>query len=183
MVETFSRPIAFHVAPPSADRNTPRPHDDELRLLASPVPTQITCGFFCHNATAPIDATGCLSKIGFQVVPLLVVLNTPPVPKPTRNVEGLLSSTARLEIRPPMFAGPIERHVSSFISLVSSALSPAAALAARGRGAAGATAAANRAAAAAMIETMRGLMRVLDREAGSMDVLQLHVEHQRRVGR
>src|SRR5207302_1910723 len=120
-------PIAFQVVPPSPERNTPRPHEEELRLFASPLPTHTTCGFFCHTATAPIDATGCLSNTGFQVVPALVVLNTPPVPNPMKNVDGLLSTTPRLEIRPPMLAGPIERHARSLKSLGSSAVSPRAA--------------------------------------------------------
>ncbi len=50
--------------------------------MASPVPTHTTSGFFCHTATAPTDATASFSNTGLQVVPRLVVLNTPPVPSP-----------------------------------------------------------------------------------------------------
>src|SRR6267378_1413837 len=80
IVDVASRPMDFQVAPPSPERNTPRPHEEELRLFASPVPTHTTSGFFCHTATEPIEATGCLSNIGFHVVPAFVVLKTPPVP-------------------------------------------------------------------------------------------------------
>jgi hypothetical protein len=59
------------------------PHDEELRLLTSPVPTHTTSGFFCHTATDPIEATGCFSNTADQVVPRLVVLNSPPVPVAT----------------------------------------------------------------------------------------------------
>jgi len=59
------------------------PHDELLRLLPSPVPTQTIFGLFCDTATEPTDATGSLSNTPVQVVPLFVVFRTPPVPTPT----------------------------------------------------------------------------------------------------
>src|SRR6267142_207452 len=91
----------------------PSPHEDELRLLASPGPAHTTSGFFCHSATARIDGTGCLSKIADHVVPRFVVLNRPPVPVARKNVAGRFSTAARSEMRPPMLAGPIERQLKS----------------------------------------------------------------------
>ena len=40
-------------------------------------------GFDGASAMSPTDDTGYLSKIGVQVVPLLVVFQMPPVAKPT----------------------------------------------------------------------------------------------------
>src|SRR6187399_2451400 len=74
MHEVAARPQESHVEPPSVERYTPRPHDEELRLFASPVPTQTIEGFFCQTATAPIEATASLSNTGVQVVPRFVVL-------------------------------------------------------------------------------------------------------------
>ena len=42
----------------------PSPIETELRVQASPVPTQTVFGFDGSIATAPIDWTGCLSKTG-----------------------------------------------------------------------------------------------------------------------
>ena len=56
--------------------------DDELRELPSPVPAQTIFGLFCDTATAPTDATGCLSNTPSQVVPLFVDFKMPPVPMP-----------------------------------------------------------------------------------------------------
>src|SRR5258706_86413 len=91
----------------------PSPHEDELRLLASPVPAHTTSGVFCHSATAPMDWTGCLSNTADQVVPRFVVLNRPPVPVAAKNVAGRFSTVAKSEMRPPMLAGPIERQLRS----------------------------------------------------------------------
>ena|SRR5205085_9335430 len=96
----------------------PLPHEDELRELPSPVPTQTSFGFDCETATEPVDATGCFSKIASHVVPLFVVRKTPPVPVVTKIVYGSFSTTAKSETRPPMFAGPTERQRSGFVSSV-----------------------------------------------------------------
>jgi hypothetical protein len=79
------------------------PHDDELRPLPSPVPTQTIFALPCLSRSAvspavsasahpghsggasqtarlPMEAVACSSKTGLNVVPLLVVFQTPPVP-------------------------------------------------------------------------------------------------------
>src|SRR5262245_7651250 len=99
----------------------PFPHDEELRLLASPVPTHTTSGFFCHSATAPTDATASFSNTALQVVPRFPVLNSSPVPSPMKKVAGRFYTTAKSEKRPPQFAGPTERHAGSLSSSGSSA--------------------------------------------------------------
>jgi hypothetical protein len=43
-------------------------------------------------------------------------LNTPPVPRATYIVVGLLAGIAKSDTRPPMFAGPTDRHDSSLSS-------------------------------------------------------------------
>jgi hypothetical protein len=49
------------------------------------------------------------SKSGVQVVPLLIVFQTPPAAVPTYIRRGWCSTTATAVIRPPITAGPIER--------------------------------------------------------------------------
>src|SRR2546421_11628357 len=94
----------------------PLPHDELLREFPSPVPTQTIFGLFWETATEPVEATGCLSKIGSHVVPLFVVRRTPPVPTATKTVYGSFSTTAKSATRPPMFAGPMERQRSGLVS-------------------------------------------------------------------
>ena len=60
-----------------------RPSPELLRSLASPVPTQTTLGSEGATATAPMEATGCLSKTGAKVAPAFTVFQTPPVARPT----------------------------------------------------------------------------------------------------
>src|SRR6478609_10636751 len=60
-------------------------------------------------ATAPIDCTGCLSKVESKVTPLSPVLNKPPVESPTKKIAELRGSIAISETRPPIAAGPIDR--------------------------------------------------------------------------
>src|SRR6266571_2221583 len=67
-------------------------------------------GFDGATATLPIDRTVCSSKIGANVVPALPVLNRPPVPVATKNCAGFPGTRAISLIRPPMLAGPTERH-------------------------------------------------------------------------
>src|SRR6266545_1063632 len=144
----------------------PSPHEDELRLLASPVPAHTRSGFFCHTATAPMDWTGCLSKTGLQVVPWFAVLKSPPVPVATKNVAGRFSTTAKSETRPPQFAGPTERQVRSRNSPDSSA----------GSGPGRAAAATARTASRRRSPPRRGPAVI-----ALLDVQQLDPEHQRRV--
>src|SRR2546430_4493320 len=78
-------------------------------------------------AMSPIVDTLSLSNIGSHVVPLLVVFHTPPEAVPTYTMFGLLSTTAKSSMRPPMVAGPISRN-SRFLNLSAGFLvSPAAA--------------------------------------------------------
>jgi hypothetical protein len=52
----------------------------ELRdVYASPVPTQTTFAFDGATAIAPMDKLSWLSKTASNVVPLFVVLKTPPI--------------------------------------------------------------------------------------------------------
>ena len=57
--------------------------ETELRVQPSPEPTQTVFGFEGSTATAPIDWTGCLSKIGLNVVPPSIDFHTPPLAAPT----------------------------------------------------------------------------------------------------
>src|SRR6266849_9989739 len=111
-----SRPILFQVFPPSSDLYTPSPHDELCLLFGSPVPTHTMDGSEGAIAMSPIVDTPSLSNTGSHVVPLLVVFHTPPDAAPTNTIFGLLSTTAKSSIRPPMVAGPISRN-SRFFSL------------------------------------------------------------------
>ena len=65
---------------------------------------------------SPIVETPSLSNTGSQVVPLFVVFHTPPDAVPTYTMFGLLSTTAKSSMRPPITAGPISRN-SRFLNL------------------------------------------------------------------
>src|SRR5437879_3267717 len=67
-------------------------------------------------AMSPMVDTPSLSNIGSQVVPLFVVFHTPPEAVPTYTMLGLLSTTAKSSMRPPMVAGPSSRN-SRFLNL------------------------------------------------------------------
>src|SRR5216683_7901055 len=108
--------IFFQVFPPSSDLYAPSPHEELWRLLGSPVPTHTTEGSDGAMAMSPIVETLSLSKIGSQVVPLFVVFQTPPEAVPTYTMFGLLSTTAKSSMRPPIVAGPISRN-SRFLNL------------------------------------------------------------------
>src|SRR5215467_11482737 len=90
----------------------PSPQEELCRLLGSPVPTQTIEGSDGAMAMSPIVDTPSLSKTGSQVVPLLVVFQTPPEATPTNTMLGLDSTTAKSSMRPPMVAGPISRNSS-----------------------------------------------------------------------
>src|SRR5258707_5429147 len=104
------------VLPPSSDLYAPWPHDELCRLFGSPVPTHTTDGSDGAIAMSPIVDTASLSNTGVHVVPLLVVFHTPPAATPTKTMFGLLSTTAKSSMRPPITAGPISRS-SRFFSL------------------------------------------------------------------
>src|SRR5689334_16341744 len=88
----------------------PSPHEELCRLLGSPLPTQTTEGSDGAMAMSPTVETPSLSKTGSQVVPLFVVFQTPPEAVPTYTMFGLLSTTAKSSMRPPITAVPISRH-------------------------------------------------------------------------
>src|SRR5690242_5595432 len=88
----------------------PSPHEELCRLLGSPLPTQTTEGSDGAMAMSPTVETPSLSKTGSQVVPLFVVFQTPPEAVPTYTIFGLLSTTAKSSMRPPITAGPISRN-------------------------------------------------------------------------
>src|SRR5229473_6070593 len=105
-----SSPIFFQVFPPSSDLYAPSPQEELCRLFGSPVPTHTTEGSDGAIAMSPIVDTLSLSNIGSQVVPLFVVFHTPPAAVPTYTMFGLLSTTAKSSMRPPIVAGPISRN-------------------------------------------------------------------------
>src|SRR5260370_17381043 len=110
MCRVASNPILFQVFPPSSDLYAPSAQEELWRLFGSPVPTQTTDGSDGAIAMSPIVDTPSLSKIGSQVVPLLVVFQTPPEAVPTYTMFGLLSTTAKSSMRPPIVAGAPSRH-------------------------------------------------------------------------
>src|SRR5437867_9256898 len=105
-----SSPVFFQVFPPSSDLYAPSPQDELCRLLASPVPTHTTEGSDGAIAMSPIVDTLSLSNTDSHVVPLFVVFQTPPDAVPTYTMFGLLSTTAKSSMRPPIVAGPISRN-------------------------------------------------------------------------
>src|SRR6202521_5818078 len=116
MCRVNSSPIFLQVFPPSSDLYAPSPQEELCRLFGSPVPTHTTDGSEGAIAMSPIVETLSLSNIGSHVVPLLVVFQTPPEAVPTYTMFGLLSTTAKSSMRPPIVAGPISRN-SKFLSL------------------------------------------------------------------
>src|SRR5207244_2249484 len=87
------------------------------RSVGSPVPTHTISVSLGAIATAPIDCTGCLSKVESKVTPLSPVLNKPPVESPTKKIAGLRGSIAISETRPPIAAGPIDSALIVFTAL------------------------------------------------------------------
>src|ERR1700676_607719 len=116
MCRVASSPIFFQVFPPSSDLYAPSPHEELCLLFGSPVPTHTTAGSDGAIAMSPIVDTLSLSNTGSHVVPLFVVFQTPPEAVPAYTMFGLLSTTPKSSIRPPITAGPISRN-SKFFSL------------------------------------------------------------------
>src|SRR6267378_8282696 len=112
------------VFPPSTDLYAPSPHDELWRLFGSPVPTHTTEGSDGAIAISPMVDTASLSNTGVHVVPLLVVFHTPPAATPTKTMFGLLSTTAKSSMRPPITAGPISRSSRLFSLSVGFGWSP-----------------------------------------------------------
>ena len=102
----------FQVLPPSTLLYTPSPYDTELRGLFSPVPTQTMFGSDGATATSPMEQVVSLSNWFSNVVPLLTVFSSPPPPRPIQYIIGSASFTAIAVTRPPMFAGPMQRHAN-----------------------------------------------------------------------
>src|SRR5215467_8433963 len=92
----------------------PSPMDTLLRVHDSPVPTQTFFEFFGSSSMAPIDCTGCSSKIGRYSVPLSSDFQTPPLAEPTKSVILPDDSwtPARQEMRPLIVADPMFRAPS-----------------------------------------------------------------------
>src|SRR5712692_9187210 len=111
-----SSPIFFQLFPPSSDLYVPSPQDELCRLLGSPVPTHTMEGSDGAIAMSPIVDTLSLSNTDSHDVPLFVVFQTPPDAVPTYTMFGLLSTTAKSSMRPPIVAGPISRN-SKFLNL------------------------------------------------------------------
>ncbi len=61
----------------------PLPTETELRVHASPVPTQIVSWLVGSTVIAPMDCTGSRSNTGLNVVPPSVDFHTPPDAAPT----------------------------------------------------------------------------------------------------
>src|SRR6266481_3974281 len=116
MCRVASSPIFFQVLPPSTDLYAPSPQEELCRLFGSPVPTQTTEGSEGAIAMSPMVETLYLSNNGSQVVPLFGVFHTPPEAVPTYTMLGLLSTTAKSSMRPPIVAGPSSRN-SRFLNL------------------------------------------------------------------
>src|SRR5580692_2867602 len=116
MCSVARSPMFCHVFPASSDLEIPSPHEELCRLFGSPVPTHTTAGSDGAIAISPIVDTPSLSNTGSHVVPLFVVFHTPPDAVPTYTMFGLLSTTPKSSMRPPITAGPISRN-SKFFSL------------------------------------------------------------------
>jgi hypothetical protein len=109
MRSVFSSPMRCQVRPPSRVLNSPSPTDTLLRGLPSPVPTQTTSGLLGSIAREPMDATGCSSNTGSQVMPPLTDFQTPPVAEPTQTRFGSFAHPSTTAMRPLMAAGPMAR--------------------------------------------------------------------------
>src|SRR5687767_2076315 len=108
----FSRPIARQVKPPSVLLYMPQPGSMELREFGSPVPSQTCMVSEGAIAIAPVEAQGYVSNVGRNVMPPLVVFQTPPAAADTKNVAdpGMASMSVT---RPSKLAGPTVRQRSA----------------------------------------------------------------------
>src|SRR5712691_9080823 len=110
MAPDFSRPIAFQVRPPSVDLKMPQPGEIVLRESSSPVPAHTCIVSLGAIASSPIETQRWLSNTGRNDVPALVVFQMPPAAPAMKNVVDGLGMPATLDVRPPMFAGPMLRQ-------------------------------------------------------------------------
>src|SRR3954463_1757884 len=111
MCWVFSRPINFHVMPPSVDLNTPPPGSIVLRVFGSPVPAQTMFVSVGAMASTPIEITDLSSKTGRHVTPLFVVFQIPPAAAATNTVLDGPGIPTTSDSRPMKFAGPTVRHL------------------------------------------------------------------------
>src|SRR5216117_822436 len=118
----FSRPVRFHVRPPSVDLKMPQPGEIVLRESSSPVPAHTCIVSDGAMASSPIATHFSLSNTGRNVVPALVVFQIPPAAAATKNVFDGLGIPVTLDTRPPMFAGPILRQRNPASSVESSVM-------------------------------------------------------------
>src|SRR5258708_8855048 len=107
MAPDFSRPIDFHVVPPSVDLKMPQPGEMVLRESSSPVPAHTCIVSLGAIASSPIETQRWLSNTGRNDVPALVVFQMPPAAPAMKNVVDGLGMPTTLDVRPPIFAGPI----------------------------------------------------------------------------
>src|SRR5687767_4065545 len=89
----------------------PSPQPTLRWLLASPLPTQITFGFFGSITTDPTEYAPSFWKTGVNVVPALVVFQTPPEATPIYQVCLSSGCTAITLMRPDIRAGPTDRSL------------------------------------------------------------------------
>src|SRR6266513_5947890 len=128
----FSRPIGFHVSPPSVDLKMPQPGEIVLRESSSPVPAQTCIVSLGAIASSPIAMQRWLSNTGRNVMPALVVFQIPPAAPAMKNVFDGLGMPTTLEVRPPMLAGPMLRQRKAASRVESSVLADAGAAGAAG---------------------------------------------------
>src|SRR2546430_11945394 len=91
----------------------PSPTEVELRVQASPVPTQMVFGLLGSMVMAPIDCTFSLSNTGLNRVPPSSDFHTPPEAAPTKTMvlpPSLRAATAAT--RPDIAAEPMLRMPS-----------------------------------------------------------------------
>src|SRR5438105_7281239 len=71
----------------------------------------------CATATSPMETVLSWSNWCSKVTPLLVVLSSPPEAVAIQYVVGSASKTEKATIRPPMDAGPMQRHDRALVQL------------------------------------------------------------------
>src|SRR4051812_9522231 len=67
--------------------------------------------------TSPTETVVSRSNWCSKVTPLLEVLSNPPEAVATQNVVGSASNTEKATIRPPIEAGPMQRHDRALVQL------------------------------------------------------------------
>src|SRR5260370_16627723 len=82
----FSRPIDFHVRPPSVDLKMPQPGEMVLRESSSPVPAHTCIVSLGAIASSPIETHRWFSNTGRNDLPALSAFHIPPPPPAINNV-------------------------------------------------------------------------------------------------